>query len=82
MTNLVGERTRIGQRSLTTAVRDSTVGAWPGVAGAALVTRHSLWIVPVAFVGLVLLPMIPALIHNTRVTGRPVLPRTAPVDAD
>ena len=59
-----------------------TVALFLVVAGAALVAKHSLWIVPVAFVGLVVLPMIPALIHNTRVTGRPVLPRTAPVDAD
>lgn len=57
-----------------------TVALFLVVAGAAFATRYSLWVVPVAFVGLVLLPMIPVLIHNTRVTGRPVLPGTAPVD--
>jgi len=54
-----------------------TVALFLVVAGAALVTRYSSWISPIASVGLAVLPTIPALIHNTRVTGRVVLPRTS-----
>ncbi len=57
-----------------------TVASFLVVAGAGLVTRFTLWILPVGFVGVVVVRMIPALVHNIRVTGRPVLPRTAAGD--
>lgn len=50
------------------------------VSGAESLNRHGVgwWMFPLALVCLALLPAIPALIHNARVTGRIVLPRTVP----